>query len=231
MLSRMRWGRPACLLWMAWALVGCPNQDGPRAEASSRPSSTSSSSKLEGGQKEAHFKKCGGVDCRLFASPQKAFSFVLSQQPRVLAVGEAHALKAAPDVPSATERFRANLLPLLKGAASDFLVELLVPRKDCKKTTARVKKAQRVVTKRQRKSNQNEFLRLAHAAKKLGMVSHPLRPTCEAYAKVVRSGPDAVPRLLTTIAELSEQKLKQLVERNRQKQDTRMVVALSLIHI
>lgn len=215
----------AILLLLVPGLLACPSSTEPHASPSAGVSTRQPPRARQAVSEATEPQRCGAFGCALYGSPADAFRQVLKAHPRVLAVGEAHALKSAPEVASATQRFRLQLLPLLKGKASDFLVELLVPRKDCKRTTAKVKRAQRVVTKRQRKSNQNEFLKLAQSAKTMGMVSHPLRPSCAAYAKVVRSGPDAIARLLTTIAELSALKLKELARRNRKAQDRRMVVA------
>src|SRR5688500_17396625 len=54
---------------------------------------------------------CGDLCCRAFASPEAAFSEVLSERPLVLGIGEAHAQKGSEGIVSTTKRFTEALLP------------------------------------------------------------------------------------------------------------------------
>ena len=57
-----------------------------------------------------------------FDTPREAFLTAIAGDARVVAIGEAHAPKGA-TATSAAKRFSDELLPLLAGRASDFLVE------------------------------------------------------------------------------------------------------------
>jgi len=168
---------------------------------------------------------CGALDCQLFPTPEAAFEAVIaSEQPRMLAIGETHKQKGAPDVPSSTRRFTQVLLPRLKGRTSDLVVELWVADPKCKQEkVAKVEKQQRAVSKQQAQGNQNEFLALGHASKDLGITPHVLRPSCKEYDELIAAGPDAILKMLSMIARLTEEKAKALIARPGA--DSNMVVA------
>lgn len=157
---------------------------------------------------------CGALGCLAFDTPAQAFAHVLQSDPRVLAVGEAHAQQGAEGVPSATRRFTELFLPALAGRASDLIVELSAADPRCnKEQVARVEKEQKAVTQSQSASNQGEFLALGHEAKRLGVTPHLLVPSCEEYDAIVRAGPDAVTAMLEMIARLTAAKAKALLGR------------------
>jgi hypothetical protein len=168
---------------------------------------------------------CGPLDCELYDDAASAFSAVLKETPAVLAVGEMHALEAAADVPSATKRFREELLPLLVGRASELLLELWVSDPDCQKKVDKVEKQQKEVTAGQAASNQNEFVALGDAAHAVGIQPRLLEPTCEDYDRIAKAGDDAVILMLETIAKLSESELASAVTRNESNRTGKMVVA------
>lgn len=125
---------------------------------------------------------------------------MLSEQPRVLAVGEAHAQRGTPGIRSSTRRFAEQLLPMLSGKAKHIVIELLVA--NCKQqTVTEVQKAQQPIAQQQAQSNQSEFLLLGKYAQRLGIEPLALSPSCAEYDAAVAAGEDAVPRLLTLIAE------------------------------
>ena len=160
--------------------------------------------------------KCTALDCRLFDSAGAAFSFVLESKPLVLAMGEAHALKGTEHVESSTARFTNQLLPLVAATASDIIIELMEPDRRCLKTTERVRKEQQQVTQSQATTNQNEFVTLGTRAKALGITPHILYPTCAQYDHIVTAGDDSIFVMLETIASLTEQKARALLERNHE---------------
>jgi len=206
------------------AVLGCnPTTNSSDSTPSSLPVAASASSSAK--PASSADGRCGPLACRLFDSPKQAFAAVMASKPLVLAVGEAHAQKGSGRITSATKRFGDTLLPTLEGVASDVVVELLVADKSCRPTVKKVAKVQKVVTRKQRKSNKNEFLQLGHRAKKLGMVAHPLRPNCADYQAVVKAGPDGLVKMLGMIAELTEAKVKRLLERNRKQPPAKLVVA------
>ncbi len=154
---------------------------------------------------------CGPLACRLFDTPQQAFAAVLGQKPLLLAVGEAHAQAGSKKVPSATQRFTETLLPMLKGKATDLIIELLVADAKCKKTVRKVAAVQKPVTTKQRTTNKSEFVVLGEKSKSLGIKPHALFPKCKDYQAVVKAGPDGVSQMLTMIAELTQAKVERLL--------------------
>jgi len=150
---------------------------------------------------------------------------VLATKPKVLAIGETHAQKGQPAVPSSTKRFTASLLPEFKGRAADLVLELWVADGACGEQEKRVAKQQKEVTKRQAASNQNEFVALRRRAGELGLRTHVLRPSCEQYRKVVAAGKDGVLVMLTMITQLTVKKTKALLTQQGQAKAPPMIVA------
>lgn len=136
---------------------------------------------------------------------------MLGEQPRVLAVGEAHAQRSIPGIRSSTRRFAEQLLPMLSGKAKHIVIELLVA--NCKAQTVKeVEKAQQPLTEQQAQSNQSEFLLLGKYAQHLGIEPRALSPSCAEYDAAVAAADDAVPRLLTLIAEQTTRTVLPLLE-------------------
>ena len=168
---------------------------------------------------------CGALDCRLFPTPQAAFSQVLETNPLVLAVGEAHAQKGTEGIASSTKRFTEDLLPLLPGKASDLVEEVWAPDPKCKKEVAEVAEKQKPVTQGQAKTTKNEFVMLAEAARKLAIVPWPLRPTCEEYDRIAGAGDDAVEAMLALTADVTLRTIQARLDANRAQGVERMVIA------
>jgi hypothetical protein len=124
--------------------------------------------------------------------------------PLVVAVGESHAQKGAPVVTSATKRFGTELLPAFEGRAKDLVIELVVPDKSCRKEDEKaVRESTKAVTEPQAEGNQNEFLALGFAAKKLRIRPEPLVPTCDELAAIVKAGTGDIEAMLGLIAEVT----------------------------
>ena len=169
---------------------------------------------------------CGALECRSFDDPVQAFRAVLAaDQPQALGVGEAHAQKGTEDIPSSTKRFTEQLLPELRGQASDLIVELLLPDGTCKKTAQKVEKQQKPVTEPQAKSNQNEFVTLGKAARALGVIPDVLRPTCDELQRITEAGAGDIGIMLQTIARLTQKKVSTLLAQNAKDGKPAMVVA------
>jgi hypothetical protein len=147
---------------------------------------------------------CGDLDCRRFGEPRGAFEYAVRDSPRVIAVGEAHAQKNAPKVPSATRRFGEQLLPALQRRAKGIVLEFVVPEKRCeKKEDEAVRERQEAVTKPQAETNQNEFVTLGFVAKKLDIFPLALVPTCEELGAVLANGEGDIAAMLALIADLT----------------------------
>jgi hypothetical protein len=167
---------------------------------------------------------CGELGCTQFDSVEEAFLAATRGDPRVIAIGEAHAQKGATAASSA-KRFTETLLPLLEGRASDLLVELMNPPSACVARAAEVKKQQEVVTSHQAKTDQNEYVTMGEAAKKLGIVPDMLRPSCGDMDAIHDAGEDAIELSLSTIARLTAKKVEELVDRDtRTPKDANKVV-------
>jgi hypothetical protein len=164
-------------------------------------------------QAPAEAKPCGALSCLEFPSAEKAFARVLEEQPRVLAVGEAHAQKGSEAVASTARRFEERLLPMVRGRASDIVIELLIADGKCgNEVEERVAEQQRPVTQNQAATNQNEFVELGSVAKRQGTTPHALTPTCDEYAAISSAGDDAVDKMLTTVADATVRSLEALLK-------------------
>ncbi len=157
---------------------------------------------------------CGPMRCAQYDTPAAAFLAAIEGAPRIVAVGEAHAPKGA-KAPSSARRFTEEILPLLAGRASDLVVELMKPPTGCAPRVAEVREAQAPVTARQAATDQDEYLAMGEAARRLGVVPDLLRPTCADLDAISAAGDDAVDASLRTIARLTAEKVKKLAERDR----------------
>lgn len=156
--------------------------------------------------------KCDRTTWQHFASVESAFASVLSTKPRVVAIGETHARRDAPDVLTATERFASNLLPIAKGQGANVLVvELLSPPGGCETETKAVAAVQKPVVAQQDDQNQDRFIALGHRARALQMTPLVLEPTCDEFAVVRKAGADGVAAMLELIATHTRAKLERLV--------------------
>jgi hypothetical protein len=171
-------------------------------------------------------KPCGPLECRLFDAPEDAFAVVLASKPLALGMGEAHAQKGMEGVDSSAKRFTEKLLPALRGRASDLVVELMLPPKGCAKPAAekQVRAEQREVTKHQAEGNQNEYLAMNEAARKVSIVPDALRPSCADLEAAAKAGDGAVPKMLETIARLAGEKGAELVAKNQKAGADKVVV-------
>lgn len=162
---------------------------------------------------QADAASCGALGCRIFESPEAAFSAVLATGPRILAIGEAHAQKGTEGVESTAKRFTERFLPILRGKATDLVVELWVADKSCAAPkVAAVAEQQKPVTTSQAGGNQNEFVALGHASKAAGITPHILRPTCDEYDRILAAGDDAVLEMLAMITRLTSEKVQRLMQ-------------------
>jgi hypothetical protein len=168
------------------------------------------------------FHDCGEPGCKAFASAADAFDFVLAEQPRVLAVGEAHAQSDGPKAASSTRRFMDGLLPHLAPRASDLVIELWLANGSCGKVEQKVAQQQSAVTAPQAAGNQNDFVELGHRAEALGIMPHALVPSCEQYQKIAGAGAGDIEEMLTMIKSVTEQDIEKLLA---ERAPERLVVA------
>jgi hypothetical protein len=159
------------------------------------------------------FRACGALDCKAFASAEAAFDYVLSDAPRVLAIGEAHAQADGPRTPSTTRRFMDSLLPRLAPRASDLVIELWVANGSCGKVEQKVQKQQAAVTAPQAATNQNEFMELGSRAKALSIQPRALVPSCEQYQKIAGAGAADVEAMLVMIKSVTQRNVEELLAR------------------
>jgi hypothetical protein len=161
----------------------------------------------------------GGPPCFRFGTAQDAFKWVLARDPLVLAVGEAHAQKGTEEIASSTKRFTETFLPIVAPRASDVVVELWAPDPKCMKAVKQVASAQKPVTEVQASTNQNEYVTLGTKAKEAGMTPWLLRPTCDDFSMLADAGADGIGAMLGLVKRLTQAKVTQLYERNRQASD------------
>lgn len=167
------------------------------------------------------FRECG-AGCKAFSTAEAAFDHVLLEQPRVLAIGEAHAQGAGPNLPSSTRRFMETLLPRLSPRATDLVIELWVANGTCGKVEQKVQKQQEAVTAPQAASNQNEFMELGHRAKALGIMPHALVPSCDQYRKIAGAGAADIEEMLIMLKTVTARDVTELLAK---RSPERMVLA------
>ncbi len=153
---------------------------------------------------------CGSFTCTPFGSAREAVEHVLTKEkPLIVALGESHAQKGDPKVPSTTARFTEQLLGLFRGNASAMVLELWIPDGSCdKKTEAKVAQQQKEVTKNQAEENPNEFVKLGQASKEAGITPYILRPSCSEVETIKNAGEDAVLKMLDMITVSMQDKVK-----------------------
>lgn len=160
---------------------------------------------------DATYRECGELGCKAFPTAAAAFDFVLRNQPRVLAVGEAHAQSDGPKAASSTRRFMDGLLPRLAPRASDLVIELWLANGSCGKVEQKVAKQQGEVTAPQAATNQNEFVELGHRAKAVGIMPHALVPSCEQYQKIAGAGAADIEEMLTMLKNVTAHDVQELL--------------------
>ena len=147
---------------------------------------------------------CGALGCQAFSTSRAAFEYALRDSPRVVAVGEAHAQKAAGNVESATRRFARDLLPALAPRVKGIVIELLAPDRRCEKHEEQaVAERTKPVTAPQADTNQSDFIALGFEAKKLGIQAEPLIPTCDELKAVLAAQTGDIAALLELIATIT----------------------------
>jgi hypothetical protein len=137
---------------------------------------------------------------------------VLTERPRVLAIGEAHAQSDGVARPprSTTLRFMDELLPRLAPRASDLVIELWLANGQCGQVEHKVQQQQAAVTAPQATSNQSEFVELGHRAKALSIQPQALVPTCEQYQVIAGAGPSDIEAMLTMLKSVTARDVEAL---------------------
>jgi hypothetical protein len=126
---------------------------------------------------------------------------VLESNPKVLAVGEAHAHKGTEHIESTARRFTETFLPLLASRAKALVVELPIAEGRCGEAEQATGEVARQVTREQAASNPNEYVSLAQRARALGIVPYPLRLSCAQYRRIAEAGPRDIDSALRVIAQ------------------------------
>jgi predicted flap endonuclease-1-like 5' DNA nuclease len=160
----------------------------------------------------------------VYSNAVDAFEVVLAEKPAILGVGEAHPLRGTEGVEPSVRRFTRDFLPLLRGVASDLVVELLLPNAACETAAKEARKEQRVVTEHQAATDQNDFVALGAAARALGIRAHALEPTCDDLKRISGAGQDAIAVSLDVVTRLSAEGLARYFDANVRAKDPRIVV-------
>lgn len=163
-------------------LLGC-RKDAPPPPPDPVASATPSAST----PKLAPFVECGPLECRAYRDFATAFEATLIDGPRVVAIGEAHAKKGLEWVDTSAKRFTAEIVPRLKGRASDLLLELMAPAQGCETAKKETQKQLGKIGKDQQVEAPNELVTLGKAAEKEGIKVSQLHPTCKDFAAIAQS--------------------------------------------
>ncbi|MBI5536893.1 MAG: hypothetical protein HY898_29505 [Deltaproteobacteria bacterium] len=205
----MQTGRALLALILGVQAVGCAASPAVPAPAATPPAAPSSPPRV------ATAESCQAPYCRLFDTPEAAFSEVLKSAPRILAVGEFHALKSHKGLKSPVARFTDTLVPMLAETASDIVIEYWVGTGQCPQQEKEVVREQRPVTQSHAESTPNEFLRLGDQAKARGIRPHPLTVTCEDYQRILKAGDESVREMLVLTARMFSSNAKLYFQRNQ----------------
>jgi hypothetical protein len=141
---------------------------------------------------------------------------VLASNPKVLAVGEAHAQKGTEHIESTARRFTDTFLPVLAPRAKALVVELPIADGHCGKVEQETSEVAQQVTREQADSNPNEYVALAQRARTLGIVPYPLRLSCEQYRRIAEAGPQDIAAALTVIAQTMHREVMKRLADNPQ---------------
>jgi hypothetical protein len=201
--------RLAGVLLVAVSCAACARPEGNARQTTAASATPAASAQaLEAAVEGA---ACGGAGCRRFTTPAQALRAVLAENPRVLAVGEAHAQQGI-RVRSAAARFKDELLPLLRGRATHLVLEIWLQTGKCGKVERRVREQQRPVVTSQAPQNLDEFVALGTRAKALGIEPHALVPSCQEYDVISKAGASDIARMLEMITARTERDIVRLLD-------------------
>jgi hypothetical protein len=169
------------------------------------------------------------------ANSAQGLSSILEEQaqaadawPPILGFGEIHAPrelegKVVPNVVRMREELLATLEALSRrhsppaaGPHADLVLELWLPRNDCKKeATAKVQKEEHAVTKEQATSAKNDYVELANACSQRGITPWLLKPTCEDFDRIANAKDEALGVMLQLTRNLTITRVEQLNSKQR----------------
>jgi hypothetical protein len=215
--------------WLLLLVTACASKPiaptssaSPPALSVSPPAAVQAPSAQEMARPAPAFRECGELNCKAFPDAGAALDHVLAEEPRVLAIGEAHAQSTGPKAPSTTRRFMEQLLPRLAPRAADLVIEIWTANGSCGKVEQKVQEQQAQVTAPQAATNQNEFLELGHRAKALAIRPHALVPSCEQYHKIAGAGAADIEEMLRMIRDVTKRDVERLLQ---QRPPDRLIVA------
>lgn len=203
--------RLAGVLLVAVSCAACARPKRGAPETTAAPAASAPAASATAAEASVEGAACGGAGCRRFTTPALALRAVLHDNPRVLAVGEAHAQKET-RVRSATARFTDELLPLLRGRATHLVLEIWLQTGKCGKVERRVREQQQPVVTRQAPQNLDEFVALGTRARALGIEPHALVPSCPEYDAISKAGAGDIARMLEMITERTERDIVRLLD-------------------
>ncbi len=120
---------------------------------------------------------------QVFDAPADAVAHVLARKPRVIGFGEYHQTRSTAHIRSAISRFTTDMLPALRGHASDLVVETWAEYGNCDAKATAAAAAVKHDTERPA-TTENEVLALLAAAKDSGVHPHVLPFDCADYHAV-----------------------------------------------
>lgn len=121
---------------------------------------------------------------RRFATTEQAFRAVLTDNHRVIGVGEYHVTTGGPEVTSALVRFRDELLPVLQGRATDLVVETWAEYGNCDAQAAAASATVKRDIERPLEI-ENEVVSLLRRAEALKVRPHVLPFSCDDYRSLL----------------------------------------------
>jgi len=146
-------------------------------------------------------ERCAELSCTRYDSIALALGDPALATARVMGFGEAHAPHGFVGRTTA-KRFTEDLLPVLAPRTKRLLVELLAPPSGCEAPRRDVQTESDVITEGQAEHNQDDYLELGHAARRVGVVPDVLRPTCQDMQAIADSEVRVL-AMMETIARLS----------------------------
>lgn len=152
-----------------------------------------------------------------FESPEEALGPLLSQKPRVIALGEYHQTRKTTAIRSSLRHFVDDMLPHMLYWPTDLIVETWVTQGNCGTQEKAVVKDVKKTTKRPRKT-EDEIVTLIKKASETGIKPHILEFSCAEYNSLLDTqGQVDYEKMLTL---LTQQLHKKVTEVSKQRAES-----------
>lgn len=147
----------------------------------------------------------------VFSTAAEAFSALLRHEKtvEVIGFGEYHQTKGATDVPSSLHRFTEEILPLLKGKASDLILETWAASETCGQREREVVGDVQETIQRP-SATESEIVVAIKTAQSINIHPHILEMECDDYEAVFQEGEVDYDMMLKVLTRLQRDKVREV---------------------